>query len=374
MTTPTKPFDAVVLRAEVVLNQQTINVQEALSADLWSAHSPASQEVIKRGVRQRLGEAIVTKLDVPVTVTREEQQVMTTSGAAPGHGGSVRVNSPVREAPSAGGPVEYQGSLIIVWSRPGVQVGESVVLLDADTGARIDSALKMRLTASPREVVTAELLMLVDEQGAPLPVGAGPVLVGDEAEVRTAVFRWLVVGMRAGTDVGTEFVQQADRPDPAGLAAWEEDLDREPGEVVDVPRVTVGPDGQGVVLHLPDFTSLDTQVWAVDIGLTDEAFQELRELLLTPSGERGSETRTAEETERLERGRVQLVGAMSAVSVEQNGLWWVDGLDRRLYGEGGMWETLGRAYGWPVGGYGRAVWMSWEAAGAQYTGRAPADR
>ncbi|MEU2426951.1 hypothetical protein ABZ619_39065 [Streptomyces sp. NPDC007851] len=363
----------------------------------------------------------------------------------------------------------------------------------------------------------------------------------------------------------------------------------ESGEV-DVPRVTADPGGQGVVLHLPDFTSLDTQVWSVDIGLTPEAFQALREALLPPTAERGlvrsaafreasqvvrgldtdpntqyasdelarmaecpacadgiehtehcrtPEThnwgcgcptdrinlhaqsgigtpgcdcghegmglrwhgearawvtcphkarqeltqdgghtalkrahvalaeqagrdqaaiarvrqlhdRLAEETDltspddpitrgaaakriataldgwnpagapqclvqfegggrcakpaghrplgsddphvpqvglgrpstgatdapsaELERGRAQLVEAMMAVSVERHGLWWVEGLDGSLYGEGGMWETLGRAYGWPVGGVGRAVWMSWEAAGAQYTGRAPADR
>lgn len=46
----------------------------------------------------------------------------------------------------------------------------------------------------------------------------------------------------------------------------------------DVPRVTPNPDG-GVILHLPQFMSLDTQVWSVDIGLTDNALAALRDVL-----------------------------------------------------------------------------------------------
>lgn len=45
-----------------------------------------------------------------------------------------------------------------------------------------------------------------------------------------------------------------------------------------LPRLTPNPDG-GVILHLPDFTHLDTQVWSVDIGLTDEALAALRNVL-----------------------------------------------------------------------------------------------
>ncbi|MFD9564413.1 hypothetical protein [Streptomyces sp. NPDC059994] len=41
------------------------------------------------------------------------------------------------------------------------------------------------------------------------------------------------------------------------------------------PRVTV--DGDGFLVHLPEVTYLDTQVWAVDVGLTVEALRQLRD-------------------------------------------------------------------------------------------------
>ncbi|CAL9369780.1 hypothetical protein [Streptomyces sp. enrichment culture] len=45
------------------------------------------------------------------------------------------------------------------------------------------------------------------------------------------------------------------------------------------PTVTPDPDGDGVVLHLPEITYLDTQVWAVDVGLTAEGLAALRAVL-----------------------------------------------------------------------------------------------
>ncbi|MEU4947690.1 hypothetical protein [Streptomyces lavendulae] len=47
------------------------------------------------------------------------------------------------------------------------------------------------------------------------------------------------------------------------------------------PRITPNPDGDGdgVILHLPETTYLDTQAWSVDIGLTDEGLADLRTLL-----------------------------------------------------------------------------------------------
>lgn len=48
--------------------------------------------------------------------------------------------------------------------------------------------------------------------------------------------------------------------------------------MTELPRITPDSDG-GVTLHIPDFTHLDTQVWAVDIGLTLEALEALRDLL-----------------------------------------------------------------------------------------------
>lgn len=48
----------------------------------------------------------------------------------------------------------------------------------------------------------------------------------------------------------------------------------------DLPWIsTPGPDGDGVILHLPEITYLDTQAWAVDIGLTPAGLAALRDLL-----------------------------------------------------------------------------------------------
>jgi hypothetical protein len=198
MTTP-HPY-SVTLHTEATVNGQVVTAQESVSTHLWESLPRENQEGMKNILRYRLGAVIGTSINFPVTVTYGEPQVMTTGGAAPGHGGSVRVTSLAREEPSAGVPVEYQGSVIIVWSEPGVQFGESVVLLDADSGQRITSAVEMKLTASPREVVAAELLMLVDEQGAPLADGTSPILTDDGQGPRTGVFHWLVAGMRAATD------------------------------------------------------------------------------------------------------------------------------------------------------------------------------
>lgn len=46
-----------------------------------------------------------------------------------------------------------------------------------------------------------------------------------------------------------------------------------------LPRITPNPDGGGVILHLPNFTHLDTQVWSVDIGLTHDDLAALRNVL-----------------------------------------------------------------------------------------------
>lgn len=46
----------------------------------------------------------------------------------------------------------------------------------------------------------------------------------------------------------------------------------------DRPRITPSPDG-GVILHLPDVTHVDTQVWSADVGLTDAGLAALRALL-----------------------------------------------------------------------------------------------
>ncbi|MGR3875753.1 hypothetical protein ACUXZZ_45290 (plasmid) [Streptomyces graminifolii] len=62
----------------------------------------------------------------------------------------------------------------------------------------------------------------------------------------------------------------------------------------EVPRFTLVPEG-GVILHLPDTTYIDTQVWSVDIGLTPQAFQALREALLPRAAARAEAFREASE-------------------------------------------------------------------------------
>ncbi|QBJ94463.1 hypothetical protein D0Z67_29275 (plasmid) [Streptomyces seoulensis] len=49
-------------------------------------------------------------------------------------------------------------------------------------------------------------------------------------------------------------------------------------EAGEAPTVTSNTDG-GVILHLPEITHLDTQVWSVDIGLTPEGLAALRAVL-----------------------------------------------------------------------------------------------
>ncbi|MEW2393130.1 hypothetical protein AB0933_32695 [Streptomyces venezuelae] len=72
------------------------------------------------------------------------------------------------------------------------------------------------------------------------------------------------------------------------------------------------------------------------------------------------------DTERVERGRQQLLEAMSAVSEERTCAGWCADWARTLHAEGGIWETLGRAVGWPSGNYEQWVWVSWDEAAAIY--------
>ncbi len=48
------------------------------------------------------------------------------------------------------------------------------------------------------------------------------------------------------------------------------------------PTVTVDPDRDGVILHLPEINYLDTQVWSVDVGLSRAAMEALRGALAVP--------------------------------------------------------------------------------------------
>lgn len=74
-----------------------------------------------------------------------------------------------------------------------------------------------------------------------------------------------------------------------------------------------------------------------------------------------------ETEEQLWQGRKQLLEAMSAVSEDRTCSGWAGGWARTLHAEGGIWETLGRAVGWPTGNYDQWVWVSWDEAAALYT-------
>jgi len=80
----------------------------------------------------------------------------------------------------------------------------------------------------------------------------------------------------------------------------------------------------------------------------------------------GPECDGLDATARLERGRTQLVEAMSAVSEDRTCCGWTSEWARTLHAEGGIWETLGRAVGWPTGNYDQWVWVSWDEAAALY--------
>jgi hypothetical protein len=78
-----------------------------------------------------------------------------------------------------------------------------------------------------------------------------------------------------------------DQPDPRGPIDWarhyadQREIRRQepPAAADDQPRITPNPDG-GALLHLPEITYLDTQVWAVDIGLTADGLRDLRAVLV----------------------------------------------------------------------------------------------
>lgn len=54
--------------------------------------------------------------------------------------------------------------------------------------------------------------------------------------------------------------------------------------MIDRPCITPNPNGDGVILHLPNITYLDTQAWSVDIGLTHADLAALRAALADLDG------------------------------------------------------------------------------------------
>lgn len=68
--------------------------------------------------------------------------------------------------------------------------------------------------------------------------------------------------------------------------------------------------------------------------------------------------------------REQLIEAMSGVSELRWSAGWLEGLERRLHAEGGIWQTIGEEIGWPVGEYQQWTWMTWnDAKNLYFTGQ-----
>lgn len=68
----------------------------------------------------------------------------------------------------------------------------------------------------------------------------------------------------------------------------------------------------------------------------------------------------------IERVRKQIIDLISAHSEYLYSAGWLYDIDQICWEQGGVWETIGRAHGWPVGYRGEHGWMSWEEAGISY--------
>ena len=64
--------------------------------------------------------------------------------------------------------------------------------------------------------------------------------------------------------------------------------------------------------------------------------------------------------------RDALLALMREWSEENYCAGWLIDLESRLHREGGKWETLGHAVGWPIGCEAEGGWESWDDAGARY--------
>lgn len=94
----------------------------------------------------------------------------------------------------------FVGCVIITWPKHGGHValpGWSVMFTDADSGQPITSVLALKLDATPQQVITAEMTMLVDTDGSPLLNSRSAAARTDDGEhLLTGVFHWLVAEMR----------------------------------------------------------------------------------------------------------------------------------------------------------------------------------
>lgn len=64
--------------------------------------------------------------------------------------------------------------------------------------------------------------------------------------------------------------------------------------------------------------------------------------------------------------RDALLAAMREWSEEEWCAGWLIDLEERLHRQGGKWETLGRAVGWPIGVEAEGGWETWDEAAARY--------
>ncbi len=102
---------------------------------------------------------------------------------------------PPREVPDDA----YRGVVIIEWPAPygagpySAMHGGKAAITDAVTGALLTTVSRAVVTASPQDLMTAELTMLADAGGEPVPDGP-PVVEG--GTVRTGTFTFLVTEMR----------------------------------------------------------------------------------------------------------------------------------------------------------------------------------
>jgi hypothetical protein len=97
-------------------------------------------------------------------------------------------------------PYRVYGDIILEWPAPASDPGHPmlgwrVAVYDAATGKMMKTVTRADITvhADVAEFVTADLVMLADEQGEPVPDGTPAVKDG---EILTGVFTYLVAAMR----------------------------------------------------------------------------------------------------------------------------------------------------------------------------------
>jgi hypothetical protein len=100
-------------------------------------------------------------------------------------------------------PDGWAGTCVITWPRPAspgaALMGWAVTITDADTGGAISTvtAIDAHLHVSPEQVIWLAMTMFADHAGR--PIYDGMPVVGDDSEVITRTFPFLVSEMRVAT-------------------------------------------------------------------------------------------------------------------------------------------------------------------------------